>query len=427
MSLALALQRPTLEQPARVDFLDPRWFTPEHHARVLTHVPFIARKVLQRLLTMPCGELIISLPNGTRVGVRGDQPGTAARLRLHNWRGLRHLFWDGDLGLAQAYIDGDWQTDNLSAVLTWGAENATALFTAISGQRLGHTVRWVQHFLRRNSKAGSRRNIMAHYDLGNEFYAAWLDESMTYSAGIFGAEAVDLKAAQERKYARLLTDLALTGPSHILEIGCGWGGMIEHVLRYTPHRITAVTISPAQLAYAQARIQTLPDAQRARLELRDYRDLSGQYDGIVSIEMIEAVGEKYWPVYAAQLKQLLKPKACAALQLITIADDRFEAYRRTPDFIQHYVFPGGMLLSPRLLDETLQKAGLRVTQSRGHAADYAITLHHWQQRFAAAWPRIETMGFDTRFRRLWDYYLAYCEAGFNTQLTDLLQVQIRHS
>jgi cyclopropane-fatty-acyl-phospholipid synthase len=428
MSLALALQSPTLPFTADSAVNDAQWFTTSHQDKVLQNLPWFARQLLSRLRRMEFGQLLISLPNGARYGIGGDQPGYSAKIRLYRWQVLNKIFWDGDLGLAQAYIDGDWHTDDLPAVLGWGAQNAAKLFGQIGGHGIGNILRLMQHAGRRNSKSGSKRNIMAHYDLGNEFYSAWLDPSMTYSSAIFSSPGQDLSAAQTEKYRRLLQSLCLPKKrQHILEIGCGWGGFVEHVLQHTDHQITAVTISPAQHAFALERIASLNGERRARIELRDYRDLTGQYDGIVSIEMFEAVGEKYWPVYARQLQKLLKPKARAALQMITIADDRFDAYRRTPDFIQQFIFPGGMLISDSKLAAVMAKAGLQITASTKHGADYAETLRRWRQSFHAAWPKISSRAFDARFKRLWDYYLCYCEAGFNHGLTDLAQVRIERA
>jgi cyclopropane-fatty-acyl-phospholipid synthase len=329
----------------------------------------------------------------------------------------------GDLGFAAGYLAGDWDTPQLSDLLTSIADNLGRVSQKIRGLKILTLGETLTHRLRGNTHAGARRNILAHYDLGNAFYDQWLDPSMTYSAALFTEAEEGLQSAQRRKYARLAELAGVRRDAEVLEIGCGWGGFAEYAAGELGAKVTAITLSPAQQAYARERLFRAGLAERVEVKLLDYRDAAGAYDAIVSIEMFEAVGEAYWPVYFRRLAELLAPGGRAGLQVITIRDDLFEDYRRRPDFIQLEIFPGGMLpTKPRLAAEAAG-AGLRV------AADgwlemgrcYADTLAAWRERFDAAWPRIAEQGFDARFRRLWRYYLAYCEAGFRTGRTDVVQ------
>ncbi|MEQ8497396.1 MAG: cyclopropane-fatty-acyl-phospholipid synthase family protein, partial [Gammaproteobacteria bacterium] len=282
------------------------------------------------------------------------------------------------------------------------------------------------HRLHGNSRGQAARNIAFHYDLGNDFYAHWLDAGMTYSSALFASDDEPLELAQRRKYARLAELAGIAPGDRVLEIGCGWGGFMEFAAGECDADVTGISISPAQCGYARERLARAGLGERARVEQRDYRDLTGRYPRIVSIEMFEAVGEAYWSTYARQLAARLAPGGAAALQIITIAEDRFEQYRRNPDFIQRYVFPGGMLPSEPALARTLADAGLVITARHACALDYARTLAHWRDRFDASWPAISALGFDARFRRLWHFYLAYCEAGFRSDATDVVQLRVEH-
>ena len=287
--------------------------------------------------------------------------------------------------------------------------------------------RWIarlQHVFRPNSKQGSRRNILAHYDLGNSFYKRWLDPTMTYSSARFEADHLTLEEAQWAKYASLAKGLALEPDHHVLEIGCGWGGFAEFAAGEVGAKVTAITISDQQHAFAAKRIQAAGLNEKVEIRLQDYRDVDTRFDRVASIEMFEAVGERYWPVYFDKLAHALKPGGVAGLQIITIADRYFDAYRRGADFIQRHVFPGGMLPSPAALDGQLMQAGLQKLGQSSFGLDYAKTLNVWNERFQAAWPDILPLGFDQRFKRLWEYYLAYCEAGFRVRWTDVSQLAV---
>lgn len=371
-----------------------------------------------------CGSVELRLPNGARYQFTGPEAGAHAEIAVHNRRFVRRLLLRGHNGFADAYLDGDFSTPDLTALLTFGAANEAAWERVVEGQPLYRLLQRVPHLLRPNSRRGSRRNIMRHYDLGNEFYAAWLDPSMTYSSALFERQGEALEQAQDNKY-RAIAELARLRPDHhVLEIGCGWGGFASFAAREVGCRVTAVTISEAQHAYASQRIQAEGLNEKVEIRRQDYRDLDGCYDRVASIEMLEAVGERYWPVYFAKLRDSLAPGGTAALQVITIADAAWESYRRGADFIQRHIFPGGLLPAPAALRRETERAGLRWTREHDFGLDYARTLAAWREAFVRAWPRVSAMGFDERFRRLWTYYLSYCEAGFLVGRIDVKQLAL---
>ena len=380
--------------------------------------------VLNALDRLVIGHLELHLPDGT-IRRFGDSAATRkAMLEVRSWRFFRRVLIDGDIGLAEAYMDGDCDSPDLPALVALLADNQEALGGIGHTNVLHNLALRLLHRRRSNSRKGSRRNIHAHYDLGNRFYGLWLDRTMSYSSALFGGEATSLEAAQTAKYERALARLGARQGDSILEIGCGWGGFAEVAARHGM-RVTAVTISKEQLEYARERLQRADLTDRVELQFRDYRDLTGQYDHIVSIEMIEAVGERYWPDYFAALKRHLVPGGSALVQAIVIADEFFASYRHRPDFIQTYIFPGGMLLSPQRLAEQCRRAGLKVAELYSFGLDYARTLETWLGRFDAAAAEVGRLGFDERFRRMWRYYLAYCAAGFATRRTDVLQAHFR--
>ncbi len=369
-----------------------------------------------------CGELTIELADGSQHRFQGSEGGPSGHIRLKRARTIWRFLMGGGLGFAEAYLDGDWDSPDLPRLLELLALNEQAYADGYYGSIWYRWLARLQHLGRPNSRRGSRRNILAHYDLGNAFYERWLDRTMTYSAARYDAPDHSLEEAQRSKYASLAKRLEIAPDHHVLEIGCGWGGFAEFVAREIGAHVTAITISEEQYAYASGRIQNGGLGDRVELRLQDYRDVDTPYDRIASIEMIEAVGERYWPVFFAKLRDLMVPGGRAGLQLITIADRYFDAYRTGADFIQRYVFPGGMLPSPRVLEEQIRRAGLRQIAEFRFSQDYARTLGAWNRRFQAAWPEIRKLGFDWRFKRIWEYYLAYCEAGFRVGFTDVHQV-----
>lgn len=385
-----------------------------------------ARFVLKALDRLSLGRLTMTLPNGRVHVFGGPQADPHAEVQVKDWRFFRLVLIDGDMGFAEAYMEGFCDSPDLPALIRVLAANEKALGKVSRTGALHTLMRKLLHRRNANTREGSKKNIHAHYDLGNEFYSLWLDPSMTYSSALYeGEEGKPLEAAQTAKYERILDRLGARQGDSILEIGCGWGGFAEVAAR-RGMKVTGVTISREQLEYGRARLERAGLADRVDLQFCDYRDIQGRYDHIVSIEMIEAVGEHYWPDYFAALKRHVAPGGSAIVQAIVIADDFFERYRRQPDFIQTYVFPGGMLLSPTSLREQCRQAGLKVAELYSFGLDYARTLETWLGRFDRVADQVGRMGFDERFRRMWRYYLAYCAAGFSTRRTDVLQAHFRH-
>jgi cyclopropane-fatty-acyl-phospholipid synthase len=360
------------------------------------------------------GRLALTLPDGRRFRFGEETAAQSADLTIHDSAAVRRLLLGGSDGFAEAYVDGLWDSPDLVALVTLAQRNEQALGGALWGLAPLRLIHRLAHLGRGNSERGSRRNIAFHYDLGNAFYRLWLDESMTYSAGLYDDAAMTLEAAQAAKMRRIANLMQLAPGMSVLEIGCGWGAMAAHLVRRHGARLTGLTLSQEQLAWAKTLL-----GPGADLRLQDYRQVSGRFDRIVSIEMVEAVGEAHWPRYFATLRDRLVPGGIAVLQAITIADSRFETYRRGADFIQRHVFPGGMLPSPSAIRTQAQRAGLRLDHAEMFGESYGRTLTEWRRRFVANWPSVAQLGFDQRFRRLWEFYLAYCEAGFYAGTIDV--------
>lgn len=381
--------------------------------------PGIRRWLLGRLLArIAVGRLSVVMPDGERIQAGGGEGGPQATLVLRNWRAVRRLLLGGDVGLAEAYRDGDLETPDLTALIELCARNDATLRPLTSGAWPARLFNRARHLLRANTRTGSRRNIMAHYDLGNVFYGRWLDADMTYSSALYATETDTLEAAQERKLDRIVAMLGLSGGEHVLEIGCGWGALAERLAR-EGCRVTALTLSPAQLAATETRIADAGFADRVEVRLCDYRDVSGRFDRIVSIEMIEAVGRAYWPSYFATLSRSLEPGGRIVLQSITIDERVFEDYQQGSDFIQRYIFPGGCLPSMAAIEAEATRADLAIHERFAFGPSYALTLKEWRARFLDRWHEIAPLGFDEAFRRMWEFYLCYCEAGFRAATIDV--------
>lgn len=365
------------------------------------------------------GSLEVTTPDGVRVAHRAALPGPEASIVLHRWRALRRLAFGGDIAFADAYGDGDWSSPDLTKVIELAAVNGRTLERRIGGTVLSRIANRLAHLRRANTRAGSARNIVAHYDLGNDFFAAWLDPGMSYSSGIYRHADATLDEAQAAKQDRAIELLDLRGAELVLEIGIGWGGLAGRILAAHDGRLTGVTLSPSQLAWSQDRMARAGLSARADLRLQDYRDVKGRFDRIVSIEMLEAVGEAYWPTYFRTLHDRLAPGGVAVLQVITIAEERYAAYRRGADFIQRHIFPGGMLPTPRILQDLAAASGLQIDHQETFGMSYARTLADWHTRFVHALPDVARCGLDERFQRLWRYYLAYCEGGFRAGAIDV--------
>ncbi len=350
----------------------------------------------------------------------------APTIRINSTAAVRKAYISGVLGWGEAYIEGDWETDDLLQVTEWAMHNDKALDAVFEGSAFGRWLHRLLHRLNDNSLKGSRRNISAHYDLGNDFYAQWLDPSMTYSSALYEKPHESLQTAQHNKYDRILELLNIQSQDKVLEIGCGWGGFAERLLtQHEESQYHGVTLSTEQLAWAQQRLKKHAVDNRGEATLTDYRMIEGQYDKIASIEMLEAVGEAHWPTYFKTLYDRLKPGGEAVIQVITIEEDRFENYRNNADFIQRYIFPGGMLLTPRVVQEQAEQAGLELNHQQAFGQDYAKTLSAWRDNFEAAWESIQPLGFDERFRRLWRYYLCYCESGFRHESIDVYLFRLK--
>ena len=384
-----------------------------------TPMNMLAQQLLQNFERIEFGCLRITTPEGKEFFFKGAQAGADATLVLHDWKAVNNALARGDIALGEDYIAGLWDTDSVEALLTVFLSNLHSLGDYAHGnffQRLGFNL--LNRVLRRNSKAGSRQNIQSHYDVGNAFYRLWLDDTMTYSSAIFPDRKTSLEDAQRAKYARILSRI---GGDNVLEIGCGWGGFAEAAANDS-RRVTGITISPSQYDFASKRL-----GGRADIRLQDYRDAGGVFDSIVSIEMFEAVGEEYWPVYFRRLSNSLKKGGTAVVQTIVMRDDLFDVYRSSSDFIRHYVFPGGMLPSQKIFAEQARGAGLDVADSYQFGQDYARTLREWAVRFEARLSDIRAMGYSETFVRNWRFYLGACAAAFAVGRTNVVQVELKHA
>ena len=380
----------------------------------------ITQKFLKALEHIEFGSIDVTTPDGKSYHFQGTRQSAHATLTLHDWRAIAAFASKGDIGFAEAYRDGWWDSDDLTSLFLIGLQNEAALGKYIYGGLIGQIAARISYLFTRNTLGGSKRNIHAHYDLGNEFYQLWLDESMTYSSALFASPTEDLVQAQHNKYDRIIDRLGTSG--RVLEIGCGWGGFAERALRKSDFDIKGLTISTAQHEYATKRL-----GNNAQIALEDYRLQQGKYHNIVSIEMFEAVGERFWPVYFNKLKSLLADKGKAVIQSITIANEYFDRYRTGGDMIRTYIFPGGMLPSTQRFAEESRKAGLHVDDMHMFGQDYALTVQHWLKRFEANLSDIRNIGFDEPFIRMWRFYLTCCIASFKVGRTDVMQVELVHA
>lgn len=385
-------------------------------------LPWHARTILSLLEKIQIGQLTLVSPEGEKFIFRGTQSGIEANIQIHDWTVCKACLKSGDIGLAETYIDGLWDSTDIQSLLRLFLVNRQVIEKAIYGNWWGRLGYRIKHWLNKNSKAGSKKNIHAHYDIGNAFYSLWLDPSMTYSSACFEDKDTSLIEAQEAKYQRIINSIDVHAGQNILEVGCGWGGLMEVASKHGIN-IDCLTISQEQATYAGDRAQRIKsDASgEVNILIQDYRDHQNQYDGIASIEMFEAVGEKYWSTYFEMIQRCLKPGKKACIQTIVIADNLFDKYRRSSDFIQQYVFPGGMLPSIKKFKEAAQSKGLIVEDVYQFGQDYQKTLCLWHQKFNQHLQEIKQQGFDEKFIRLWNLYLMYCAAGFAENSTDVVQ------
>jgi len=389
--------------------------------------PAAARSVFRLLSQLRHGSLDVQLPDGSSAHFGANAEGPRAALRIRDWAVCAAALRSGDIGFAESYVAGHWSSPDLRALLELLVRNREALDEVIFGSWWGALLHRARHLLRRNSRKGSRKNIHAHYDIGNDFYKLWLDSSMNYSSALFeGQPGRTLPQAQAAKMQRALHECGVGKDSRVLEVGCGWGAVAETATRDFCAHLTGVTLSSEQLVWAQERLQRAGLAAQADLRLQDYRDIQDPaFDAIVSIEMFEAVGREYWDGYFKTVHAKLKAGGRACIQTITIRDDLFDRYARSSDFIQQYIFPGGMLPSPSQFRAHAQRAGLKVVNELAFGMDYAQTLQLWREAFLKQEQQVREQGFDTRFLRLWEFYLAYCEAAFAAGSTDVMQFTLQ--
>ncbi|WP_397542071.1 class I SAM-dependent methyltransferase [Roseovarius salis] len=387
-------------------------------------LPRYFAQVFESLKTINNGRIDIVLPDGRRFRAEGQGPGPVGEVEIHNPDCFARLIREGDMGFSDAYLDGWWSTPDLQALMDFFHEDNWEVYDGFPGMGLLRLYERMRHWLKGNSKAQAQRNISHHYDLGNDFYGLWLDETMTYSSALFRTGQESLEAAQRAKYAQLIDQMGARPGDHVLEIGCGWGGFAEYAAGERGLRVTGLTISREQHAYAQERVARAGLSEMVDVKLQDYRDERGSYDGIASIEMFEAVGERYWPTYFDTVRDRLRPGGRATLQVITVEDSRFEAYRKGVDFIQKYIFPGGMLPCPSALRAEVERAGLSVLHSVEFGQSYSQTLRRWHETFNAKWDDVASLGFDDRFRRMWNFYLTSCAGAFRGGNCDVTQITI---
>ncbi|MAT00046.1 MAG: SAM-dependent methyltransferase [Rhodobacteraceae bacterium] len=387
-------------------------------------LPRYFKAVFNIAQSLETGRLDIKLADGRVFRTTGNQPGPAALIEIHNNDCFARLIREGDLGFSDAYLEGWWSTPDLQIFMDLVLDRNEGIFDGFPGAGLVRTFEKIRHWLNGNSKRQARKNISFHYDLGNDFYKKWLDETMSYSSALFKDGQEPTEKAQIRKYESMVNMMDVKPGDHVLEIGCGWGGFAEYAAKERGLNVTGLTISQEQHDYAVERMKKLGLSDKVNIVMRDYRDETGVYDGIASIEMFEAVGEQYWPTYFKTIRDRLKPGAKAALQIILISENRFQAYRKGVDFIQKYIFPGGMLPSPNALNQQIEMAGLIRESSVEFAKSYSQTLRRWHSTFNNKWDDIHQMGFDDRFRNMWNFYLTSCASAFEYGNCDVTQVAI---
>jgi cyclopropane-fatty-acyl-phospholipid synthase len=389
------------------------------------NLPRYFRRVFDLMGKLNSGRVDFVLPDGRRFRAEGKSSGPVAEVTINNPEVFARLIREGDLGFSDAYLDGWWTTPDLQTFMDFIHADNDDMYDGFSGIAIVRAWEKARFWFQSNSKRQALKNISHHYDLGNDFYSLWLDDTMTYSSALFNTGQESLENAQIAKYASMIDQMGVKPGDHVLEIGCGWGGFAEYAAKERGLKVTGLTISKEQLLYARKRIKNNGLEDKVDLKLQDYRDETGVYDGVASIEMFEAVGQKYWPIYFETIKHCLKPGKQATLQIITVHDARWDVYRKSVDFIQKYIFPGGMLPSPTVLRQEVTKAGLRVHHSIEFGKSYSQTLRRWFEVFNDQWDTINDMGFDDRFRRMWNFYLTSCAATFESGNCDVTQITLQ--
>jgi len=388
------------------------------------NLPRYFAQVFDGLSNLNNGRVDFTLRDGRIFRAEGKNPGPVAILEVKDDDIFGRLIREGDLGFCEAYLDGGWNTPDLQGFMDFAHADNNEVYDSFPGMSLVRAFEKLRFWLQSNSKRQSLKNISYHYDLGNEFYKLWLDDTMTYSSAIFETGQESLEKAQIAKYASMVDQMGVRAGDHVLEIGCGWGGFAEYAAAERGLSVTGLTLSKEQLAFARERIEKKGLQDKVTFKLQDYRDEKGVYDGIASIEMFEAVGEKYWPTYFDTLRNCLKPGRCATLQIITVRDDRWDIYRRGVDFIQKYIFPGGMLPSPSALRSEVDRAGLQFQKSIEFGQSYSLTLRRWYQEFNETRDQVADLGLDDRFRRMWNLCLTSCASSFSSGNCDVTQITV---
>ncbi len=385
-----------------------------------------AAKLIDQASKYVAGELRVVLPDGQRYTLANGTPGRVSEIDIHDMEVFDRLMSEGWASMGDTYVEGKWSSPDLQGFMDHIYDMDPALWDELfTGNWVTALVSKIRFWLQRNHRTQARKNISYHYDLGNAFYGLWLDDTMTYSSAIFETGQESTEKAQVAKYKSMVDQMGVEPGDHVLEIGCGWGGFAEYAAREHGLKVTGLTISEEQFKYAQERIEKAGLSDMVTFKLQDYRDETGSYDGIASIEMFEAVGEQYWPVYFNTVRERLKPGKSATLQIITVEDSRWDMYRKSVDFIQKYIFPGGMLPSPSVLRAQVERAGLAVERSIEFGESYSITLRRWHDTFNEKWDQVGELGFDARFRRMWNFYLTSCASAFSSSNCDVTQITIR--
>ena len=389
------------------------------------NLPRYFARVFDLVGKLNSGRVDFILPDGRKFRAEGLKPGPVAEVTINNPDVFARLVREGDLGFCDAYLDGWWTTPDLQAFMDFIHADNDDMYDGFPGMALVRAWEKARFWFQSNTKRQALKNISYHYDLGNDFYSLWLDDTMTYSSALFNTSQESLEKAQIAKYASMVDQMGVKPGDHVLEIGCGWGGFAEYAAKERGLKVTGLTISKEQLDYAQKRIKSKGLDDKVNLKLQDYRDETGVYDGVASIEMFEAVGEKYWPVYFDKIKQCLKPGKQATLQIITIQDARWDVYRKSVDFIQKYIFPGGMLPCDSALKGEFEAVGLKKVDQKEFGKSYSKTLRIWHNNFNAVWSDISSQGFDERFKRMWNFYLASCAAFFESETGNVVQLTLQ--
>ena len=382
----------------------------------------LAEKIFQKT---KYGSIEVSFPSQKKFTFIGNNIGLKANIKLKNFSVIKKLLKKGAIGFAESYMDGDFTTTNLKNLLIFAEQNRISFLDFTKGKPFYKLFSKIGHYLRENNKSNSKKNISYHYDLGNKFYELWLDESMTYSSALFELPCDDLLSSQLNKYKKMIEPMKLNNKSSLLEIGCGWGGFSTFVGKNFDMKIDAITNSKQQFDYTSEKVMNEGLNDKINVELKDYRDIEKKYDNIVSIEMFEAVGKKYWPVYFKKIQECLNKNGLGTFQIITINENKREFYQKNPDFIQQYIFPGGILPSKKQLFELTSSLGLKLQEINSFGNSYAFTLKLWNEKFQNRWGEISEQGYTNRFKRMWEYYLSYCEAGFITKSTDVSQFLLK--